>query len=493
MVGKPQKAEKASKNSPKLQMRDKESKLAPPKTNSKSAEDSLKASKISMKQDTKISRLSGSQMKLYPDQRIPADPNTNKLSPTDPRLIQTSIQSPKINSNCNGLSNSNSNNSFASNPNMAPQCPVSTGIPKPTAAVKGTSKLPKDDKNNISLVKSNSNASQMSPSQSNSTLMTNSTGSTTPLPFNRELSSLTKENCQKQTLIVSPMPNTNSDCQISSVAGVNPAASSQMSESSNSNSTHSASTGAHSNSSDGSVIYRPSSESGSEMVKIRHNPIIPNRKVDITAQFITELIPESQLNEIKKKMYAEEDSMKRNHMKSIEEERKTKKLENVRSCDSPIHNRENSLGEEDNPSMNVLPMRPLLRGYNSHLTLPARSSPSVGMKNGIAPGYPHHANTVKANFGRENMNSNYPPRNGQYGFTSSGSDYCDLDIAAGYMSEGDCVRRLGSVEAERERARARAGDILDGYMSEGGASLYARRVQNYQGPPPGLHHQFDDR
>lgn len=475
MVNKPQKSDKASKNSPKLQTREKESKIAAPKTNLNSKpmliDDNIKSSKISMKQDTKISRLSGSQMKLYPDQRIPNEALVNKLSPTDPKLIQTSIQPPKINSACNGLPNSNSNNSFASNQNMSPQCPSSTGIPKPTAAVKGTSKIPKDDKNNVSLVKSGSNASQMSPSQSNSTLMTNSTGSTTPLPFNRELSSLTKENCQKQTLVVSPMPNTNPDSQM---LPVNPAVSSQMSESSNSNSTHSASTGAHSNSSDGSVIYRPSSESGSEIVKVRHNPI-PNRKIDVTAQFITEMIPESQMivkNE--KKIFPEDPKQATD-----------KKLENLRVTDSPVHTRENSIGEEDNPSMNVLPMRPLLRGYNSHLTLPARSSPAVSMKNGLGPGYPHHANTVKANM---NLNSNYPRGGPQYGGYAS-SDYCDLDVAAGYMSEGDCMRRMGPADMERERARARAGDILDGYMSEGGASLYARRMQhNYQGGPPV--HQF---
>lgn len=121
--------------------------------------------------------------------------------------------------------------------------------------------------------------------------------------------------------------------------------------------------------------------------------------------------------------------------------------------------------------MNVMPMRPLLRGYNSHLTLPMRTS---GMTQKNIPGYPHHANTVKANFGRENMGLrdriNYGP-----GF--SNPDYCDLEIASGYMSDGDCLRRINLGEMEC----GRNNDIMDGYMSEGGASLYGRRM-NYQQP-----------
>ncbi|XP_026324175.1 protein sickie isoform X6 [Hyposmocoma kahamanoa] len=136
---------------------------------------------------------------------------------------------------------------------------------------------------------------------------------------------------------------------------------------------------------------------------------------------------------------------------------------------TPSHCRDNSLGDDENPLMNVMPMRPLLRGYNSHLTLPMRTS---GLTQKNIPGYPHHANTVKANFGRENIGlrdrMNYGP-----GF--SNPDYCDLEIASGYMSDGDCLRRININEIDC----GRNNDVMDGYMSEGGASLYGRRM-NYQ-------------
>lgn len=494
-LSKPQKSDKSSKNSPKLQVKEKESKLTTPKPNQNSKmvliEDNIKSSKLSMKpHDTKISRLSGSQMKLCGDQKQLTD--SHKVQSNEVKTV-TNIQQPKACPIGNGLPSSNSASFVASNPNMAAQAPNNTGIPKPTAAVKGTSKIPKDEKPVVGIAKATGNTTaQMSPSQSVSTLMTNSANSTTPMPFNRELSSLTKENCQKQTLVVSPMPNSYSDNTPVSAVAMNPAISSQMSESSNSNSTHSASTGPHSNSSDGSVIYRPSSESGSEMSRIRHNPIIPNRKVDTA--FITEMIPENMMekSEPKKKLFSDDDERIE---VQIHRDRKAieavdRNIDRTRNCDSPSHGKDNSLGDEDNPSMNVLPMRPLLRGYNSHLTLPARSSGQMPQKNGVPQGFPHHANTVKANFGRENANMNF--RNGQYGGYAS-SEYCDVDIAAGYMSEGDCMRRLGNaeVERERERVRARAGDMMDGYLSEGGASLYARRMHAFQ-PGPGMP-QFDER
>lgn len=67
--------------------------------------------------------------------------------------------------------------------------------------------------------------------------------------------------------------------------------------------------------------------------------------------------------------------------------------------------------------MTIVPMRPLLRGYNSHLTLPTR--------------------------GNRNQNGAY--------------DYND-DMAQGYCSDGDALRK----------APVRYSDIENGYMSEGG-------------------------
>lgn len=432
-----------SKNSPKLPARDKESKLAAPKSISNTKlnqiDDGSRGSKSKL--ESKMTKLSGSQMKLSEqrsdhssDQKVPHDSVLNKNIPTQPTTPS-------------------SGQSFGM-PN--------TGIPKPTAAVKGTFKISKDDRHNIIHKSTNS---QLSPIQSNSSL--NSTNNVSALPFSREQSNLSKDVSHKQTLAVSPMPV---------VSSGNPAGTSQMSESSHSNSTHST-TGQHSNSSDSSVIYRPSSESGSEMSKAPSS-MTSNRRIDMNTTYINEVINEAEMSE---KEAAQKRLLDTTLKQQLEHNRT---LTEIRSSDSrsstPSHCRDNSLGEDENPLMNVMPMRPLLRGYNSHLTLPMRTT---GLTQKNVPGYPHHANTVKANFGRENMGLreriNYGP-----GF--SNPDYCDLEIASGYMSDGDCLRRININDMDC----GRNNDIMDGYMSEGGASLYGRRM-NYQQPSQFQH--LDER
>lgn len=86
-------------------------------------------------------------------------------------------------------------------------------------------------------------------------------------------------------------------------------------------------------------------------------------------------------------------------------------------------------GEEEAPSLNIEPMRPLLRGYCSTLTLPSRQH------------------------GR------------QYGRLDGLGDYCEIGMVNGYMSDGEMVKN----QARR--------DLTDGYVSEGGAVLYSRRLQ----------------
>ncbi|EDW25610.1 GL26328 [Drosophila persimilis] len=80
----------------------------------------------------------------------------------------------------------------------------------------------------------------------------------------------------------------------------------------------------------------------------------------------------------------------------------------------------------------VLPMRPLLRGYNSHVTLPTRG----------ARGGHHHP---------------HPPQ--------SYLDFCESDIGQGYCSDGDALR-IGS-----SPATSRYQDIDNGYLSEGSSGL----------------------
>lgn len=168
-----------------------------------------------------------------------------------------------------------------------------------------------------------------------------------------------------------------------------------MSDSTNSKSTHSSSTGIQSNSSDSSVIYRPSSESGSEAFYMKenvhhtHQPnsssktivMSPNRKLELYTEPI--VITENgrhKFNTVPSKMI---------HGTIFEEEKQ----------------------------MTVVPMRPLLRGYSSHVTLPTRGT------------------------------------RGQHLV----SEYCE-DIGQGYCSDGDALRKVP----------VRCSDIENGYMSEGG-------------------------
>ncbi|XP_073822561.1 sickie isoform X2 [Musca autumnalis] len=89
--------------------------------------------------------------------------------------------------------------------------------------------------------------------------------------------------------------------------------------------------------------------------------------------------------------------------------------------------------EEDKP-VNVVPMRPLLRGYNSHVTLPTRGA------------------------------------RGAHNFIS---EYCENDINQGYCSDGDSLRfsnsRLG--HGSSLQGSTRFHDIDNGYLSEGSSGI----------------------
>lgn len=77
----------------------------------------------------------------------------------------------------------------------------------------------------------------------------------------------------------------------------------------------------------------------------------------------------------------------------------------------------NGIIYEEEKQMTIMPMRPLLRGYNSHVTLPTRGA------------------------------------RGQHIV----SDYCD-DVGQGYCSDGDALKKMP----------VRFSDIENGYLSEGG-------------------------
>ncbi|XP_075149144.1 sickie isoform X3 [Haematobia irritans] len=89
--------------------------------------------------------------------------------------------------------------------------------------------------------------------------------------------------------------------------------------------------------------------------------------------------------------------------------------------------------EEDKP-VNIQPMRPLLRGYNSHVTLPTRGA------------------------------------RGNHNFIS---DYCENDVNQGYCSDGDSLRfsnaRMG--HGSPLQGTPRFQDIDNGYLSEGSGGI----------------------
>ncbi|CAH1981002.1 unnamed protein product [Acanthoscelides obtectus] len=178
---------------------------------------------------------------------------------------------------------------------------------------------------------------------------------------------------------------------------------SNMSESTNSSST----TGP---SSDSSMICKASSESSSE-----HQSSSPSKK-------LWEVCEEAQQTPQSQKGAEKDDQ----HCDKGKEENISKESESKE--DSLGHIKEEE--REDSPGISIEPMRPLLRGYCSTLTLPSRQR--------------HYHHKV-------------PP--------DSVSDYCDISIANGYLSDGEILRNTALM------------DIGDGYLSEGGSVLYARRLQ----------------
>ncbi|XP_028895905.2 protein sickie isoform X4 [Zeugodacus cucurbitae] len=100
-----------------------------------------------------------------------------------------------------------------------------------------------------------------------------------------------------------------------------------------------------------------------------------------------------------------------------------------------IPSRIDTIYEEKKPT-SLLPMPPLLRGYNSHVTLPTRGVRGGGARNYVA-------------------------------------DFMEAEINQGYCSDGDSLRVSASARlAQRAAATARRyHDIDNGYLSEGSGSV----------------------
>ena len=200
-----------------------------------------------------------------------------------------------------------------------------------------------------------------------------------------------------------------------------------MSDSCNSKSTHSSSTssGPISNSCESSIIYRPSSTDqssvASDVISMRPNPILsPSSKLmfaNRTKQIggLADLHNGSMIKASSNGSIASTASSSMTAMSSSTNGTNANKFNTVPT--KQIQNVNGVIYEEEK-QMTVMPMRPLLRGYNSHLTLPTRGN-------------------------QRNQHIAY--------------DYND-DMAQGYCSDGDALRKVP----------VRYSDIENGYMSEGG-------------------------
>lgn len=100
---------------------------------------------------------------------------------------------------------------------------------------------------------------------------------------------------------------------------------------------------------------------------------------------------------------------------------------------------------EDETEMTVKPMQPLLRGYSINprdmQTLPSRTTT-------------RQYTVLHSSMSRRHV----------------GHDATYIDIASGYLSDGEVLRCGMNVDSQV------LSDLCDGYMSESGASLYARKV-----------------
>uniref|UniRef100_A0A182F5C2 Uncharacterized protein n=1 Tax=Anopheles albimanus TaxID=7167 RepID=A0A182F5C2_ANOAL len=242
---------------------------------------------------------------------------------------------------------------------------------------------------------------------------------------------------------------------------------SSMSDSMHSNSTQGASMGQHSNSSETSsvVAYRPSSESGSE--QLIHSNLQSPQKAPVASPLLHYPgggQPDCNLNGNGTAGFLTGNT--NNHINNNHNHNNNNNLSKFNTVPSkilntaaaqvglvsspvtgaPCGNGTATIYEQDEKQITVLPMRPLLRGYNSHVTLPTRGT------RGHHP-HAHHQS----------------PHHHQHPFLAAeyGDDYGGPGGAgSGYCSDGDALRKIP----------ARYSDNIDnGYLSEGGTAVSTRQ------------------
>ncbi|CAC5357108.1 unnamed protein product [Mytilus coruscus] len=247
------------------------------------------------------------------------------------------------------------------------------------------------------------------------------------------------------------------------------------SDSTSSSSSHSGPSGNNSNSSTESVIYRPS-DSGSDVgsISATSSPRLglkvlqPQQPINKSANNVAIVQPRHG-----EKVETTFDSEVRTKTVNKDKEKSSK--------ETTFSEKETTFVDDSGEAMDIKPMQPILRampygtGYLRGYTTP----PGKIFHN---PGYATPTATYFASTSRLGMNRPLMDHGKFYsgpirktpssGLNSSfdgdySSDYESFDYISGYMSDGDILK--GS--------QNKVDEMNCGYMSEGGASLYARRLQ----------------
>lgn len=265
----------------------------------------------------------------------------------------------------------------------APKSGNSTGIPKPMAAIKGTTKPPvyqtqyhKSEQNDVTGAKLNDISNQNISNSEDGKMQI-----VAPLMIEIAANNQFVRHMDHQQMV---------DSNISLRANCK-----------HSKPTHNSSMDLRSNSSESSIIYRPTSESGSDISQMHHSAMSPQHKV---------MMPHRKIDRNQTVPPVTASSNNVNKFNTVP---------------TKVVNAANGIIYEEERQMTIVPMRPLLRGYNSHLTLPTRGA------------------------------------RGQHMI----SEYTD-DIGQGYCSDGDALRKI----------QVRYSDIENGYMSEGGGMSNAKHL-----------------
>ncbi|XP_062586338.1 neuron navigator 3-like isoform X4 [Saccostrea cucullata] len=276
------------------------------------------------------------------------------------------------------------------------------------------------------------------------------------------------------------VPRDNSNQSIDSNSA-STSASGHNSDSTPSSSSNSGKSG-HSHSSSESVIYKPSSGeefSGSEKGSATNSPHLGlkvlHSQLNKTANNVAIVQPRHG-----EKVETTFDTEVRTE-KVIKDSKET----TVTTKETTFSEKTTTFVDDEGEKLDIKPMAPitramsygssgLLRGYGS----PGNKLPVLNYHN---PGYATPTPAYFASTSRLGVNRplidhgkfysgpiRKVPSSGQNsGFdTDYSSDYDTYDYMSGYMSDGDILKNQGKME-----------DMTSGYLSEGGASLYARRLQ----------------